>query len=547
MNERQAADAKTLHPLLDKLIAGCLTEAEFAELQNRLRNNPYEQQAYFDYLDLDTDLREMTQGSVIPSVDRNDEAVFWSPKLLLAVLAASLLLVVSALAWISKNHGTKNRIAQDSLASDSVEIAAAGDALLVQSAGARFFRDVVPSVGQSLKSNHPYALTAGMIELKFANGAEVILEAPTAIEIVNSQRMIVKQGSCSVHAPPGAEGFEVLTPEAEVTDLGTRFAVSVTENGETEVQVVEGAAEVRHRNQQVAEKVLLKEHQASRLDGGHLSSIDFAPDQYRKRLPDRLMGFQVGNSNGKTNGLLQQVSVQRSGKTYDYGIGQLIGMEVIHFRGGSNTHCLSTAVSNLEASEADRRSVLESDSLLHTGMLNLGGSKEPLIQDPILKTDDPTQTTPGMAIRFREPVVNGPGPDVVFFELQCAMNPLEGDAFHVSPLRWNTGFRSLTVTQYDITLDSPEAQLVPDFSLLQFRSQVDSLDKLLHGKFEPRTQTMPFYAIGVGIDLSDLGYAADAKVEELFFQDASDVIGDADDIVDPVFIGGLPPIKEETK
>ncbi len=52
-------------------------------------------------------------------------------------------------------------------------------------------------------------------------------------------------GRCSVHAPDGAEGFRVDTPQTQVIDLGTRFTVAVDDVGQTDVQVIEGAAEVQ--------------------------------------------------------------------------------------------------------------------------------------------------------------------------------------------------------------------------------------------------------------------------------------------------------------
>lgn len=100
------------------------------------------------------------------------------------------------------------------------------DAILIQSAGGQFFRDAMPLAGQPLKSRHTYALTDGWIELKFRNGAEVILGPPAVLEVASEDRLIVRQGLCSVHAPPGAEGFRVVTPQSEVVDLGARFSVS---------------------------------------------------------------------------------------------------------------------------------------------------------------------------------------------------------------------------------------------------------------------------------------------------------------------------------
>jgi hypothetical protein len=187
--------------------------------------------------------------------------------------------------------------------------------------------------------------------------------------------------------------------------------------------------------------------------------------------------------------------------------------------------------------------VMESDLLLHTGFLNPGGSIQSLTHDPKLSDNDGAATTPGMAIRFREAVINDPGPDVVFFELQSVVDPMDGDSFHVSPLRFEPGLRSWTVTRYDITLQSPEAKPMPGFDLLQFDKSVGSLEDLLTGTYQIRKPAIPFWVIAIGIDLSDLGYAAGAAVDGLFFQDAMD----DEHCVDPVFVGGLPSLVEKAK
>ncbi|EMI53068.1 FecR domain-containing protein [Rhodopirellula sallentina] len=414
---------------------------------------------------------------------------------------------------------------------------------LADLAGAELFNEITPPRGQSLQYQHEYALVNGMMSLVFPCGAEVILEAPSVIEIADPMQLLVKAGKCSVHAPDGAEGFQVITPQTEVTDLGTRFSVSVDEGGNTEVQVIEGAAEVRQFDKDDSEKVLLKEKQASRFDGGESSSVDFTPTHYRRQLPDRIVGFHVASESQDLQGKLESVSIQHAGVQRLYHVDELIGVEVIHFRGGNNTSNLSTHVGVSAGKGDDRREALESDAYLHTGLINPGGSREPLTQDPVMSHADGKELTPGMAIRFREPVVNRPGPDVVFFELQSAMNPVAGDGFHVSPLKFEPNLRSHTVMRYDITLNSPEAWPVPDFELMQFDSQIDSLDDLLNGTFQIRNPAMSFWAIAVSIDFSDLGYDDDSIVEGLFFQD----VMDDEHCIDPVFIAGLPYGQEEVE
>ncbi|MCM2369277.1 FecR domain-containing protein [Aporhodopirellula aestuarii] len=414
---------------------------------------------------------------------------------------------------------------------------------LVDLAGAELFNEAVPARGNSLEYQREYALVSGMMSLKFPCGAEVILEAPSVIEIADPMQLLVKAGKCSVHAPDGAEGFQVITPQTEVTDLGTRFSVSVEEGGNTEVQVIEGAAEVRQLDQDESEKVLLNEKQATRFDGGESSTVEFTPSMYRSQLPDRVIGFEVNNESVATAGRLESVTIQSAGVPHTYTVDQLIGVEVIHFRAGSNSSNVSMPVGQNLGDGDSRRIVIESDAYLHTGFLNPGGRIEPLSSDPIISGDDDEGLTQGIAVRFREPVVNRPGPDMVFFELQSAMNPAAGDAFHVSPLKFEPGLRTHTVTRYDITLNSPDAWQIPDFELMQFTSRVKSVNDLLYGTFEVRNPGMAFWAIAVSIDFSDLGYAEDSVVEGVFFQD----VLDDEHYVDPVFIAGLPPVSEGTK
>ncbi len=144
-----------------------------------------------------------------------------------------------------------------------------------------------------------------------------------------------------------------------------------------------------------------------------------------------------------------------------------------------------------------------------------------------------------MAIRFARPVVNGPGADVVFFDLQTFANPPDGDAFHVSPLAFRDGLKSLTVDKYDLTIESPEAHDLTSFHVHFFANAVDSLAQLDAIDCLSQKQSNKFRGLAVGIDLSDLGYTVGEVVEGLFFQDAMD----DGHRVDPVFIAGLPEMK----
>ena len=87
-------------------------------------------------------------------------------------------------------------------------------------------------------------LIAGVAEVTFNSGARVFLEGPTVFEVERANRGFLLQGRLVAEVPRRASGFVVNTPQLNVVDLGTRFGVSVTPEGDSEVHVMEGVVEV---------------------------------------------------------------------------------------------------------------------------------------------------------------------------------------------------------------------------------------------------------------------------------------------------------------
>lgn len=244
---------------------------------------------------------------------------------------------------------------------------------------------------------------------------------------------------------------------------------------------------------------------------------------------DGLTSF-THTSNGEGDAIeLTGVSLNRGGLPVDYDVSELIGITLTQFRAGSNANNITTPAGTSAPTTNQRAALLDSDTDLNTGIINPGGQSSPL-------TSDPTATTPGMAIQFDTPVVNGPGPDVVFFELQTTINPTTGDPFHVSPLSGigTNGLQSITISNFDIQFDNGPA--LSGFQLWNCDSAPQNLGDLeTVGLSQNGGDNLDFRVIGTGIDLSDLGYPESAQVDGLFFQANATNGG-----VDPVFIAGLP-------
>jgi len=458
--------------------------------------------------------------------------------IVLAGLAASFVIVVGP----SIPRFGFQQIANDSksqeTADPALELMQSGNLVRVgQSSSAEYFDGGPTVAGQATEFNREYVLNAGLIMLTFPNGANAIVEGPSVFSVLSPTRLLVKIGRCNIHAPEGAEGFRVDTPQTEVVDLGTRFSVEVSDVGLTEVQVVEGAAEVSGKaGMQLDGKLLLRNGEARRFGDSQAEfgeRIEFELDSYRGSLPDRIIAYRCMESNPPVSNLVS-LTVQRDGREIEYSTDQLIGIEMIHFVPQKNLLHVATAPS----AGPVVRELLESDVSLATGLINPGGSPIPLTTDPVLRGSqaDNELLTLGMGFRFKRPIVNGPGPDMVVFDVQSKVDSPNGDGFHVSPLKFSPGLKSYSVTRYDITMKSAQALPIVPFELLSFPNGIDLLDAKLADTNRHHIPSLQFFGLAVGIDFSELGYPLGDSVDGLFIQDDADVKKQ----VDPVFIAGFP-------
>lgn len=96
-------------------------------------------------------------------------------------------------------------------------------------------------------------LTEGEVQLSFRSGAMIAVRAPARFQASAPRAMELGYGVVSAHVPESALGFQVQTPKALVTDLGTGFRLDAARSGELGVQVTDGRVrlEYRSRSQEV--------------------------------------------------------------------------------------------------------------------------------------------------------------------------------------------------------------------------------------------------------------------------------------------------------
>ncbi len=94
-----------------------------------------------------------------------------------------------------------------------------------------------------------YALLEGAAHLRFRNGADLILQAPSAFEIHDAFNVALTHGEVRAIVPPSAKGFTVAVPDAMFEDLGTEFGAAVDgDSGASELHVFDGLVEVKTPN-----------------------------------------------------------------------------------------------------------------------------------------------------------------------------------------------------------------------------------------------------------------------------------------------------------
>jgi hypothetical protein len=248
-----------------------------------------------------------------------------------------------------------------------------------------------------------------------------------------------------------------------------------------------------------------------------------------------VVGYTAAPSGQDT--VLTSVTVTRGKGAAIFHPAKLIGARLVHFKSADASNVATPPGAGIPGPQARER--LLGDGKLNSGVINPGGGASPPDQDPVFTGPD---ATPGFAVEFDAPVVNLPGDDVVLFEFQCEKgSPLEGDAIHVAPLRFEPGLRTVTIKSYDVHFDDPQARWIGPFDFYRLERAPQSLGDLRTSPLSRIGTPDGFKALAVGIDLSELGYAEGAQVKGLFFQD-HDGKGL---MVDPVLVVGLPAPEPE--
>lgn len=218
-------------PELEKLIHlyldGQITPDAMERLNHRLRHNELDRQLFVEHLTLDSALADVASGlvgqqaAVDDIIELNQRAVISGSLITSSLLAAAATILLIVSWWWTGSYQSYATVVR------SVGVPSLVDGMAVRSE-LNVFRE-------------------GVVEFITVRGARVVIEAPAEFRFESPQRLDMRQGRLTADVPPSAVGFTVVTPTGDVIDLGTRFAVDISSQTQSEVHVFEGVVSARSK------------------------------------------------------------------------------------------------------------------------------------------------------------------------------------------------------------------------------------------------------------------------------------------------------------
>ena len=250
--------SESLSALIDALTNGDISTDDHARLQNLLKGSSEARDIFRERMDLEASLRTwaaedvaathrfMTAGGaqVRESVDcANNVSNLRRPLVKIAgisVVAAAIALVIAG-PWLIPLLPESGNVAVDDVppatngdVRDSTELVG----MIRQNDNCEWGVPLRLTAGRFETGS--YSLVSGIAELSFDSGTDVVLEAPCELVVTSRDSARLLTGNVFVTVTELSNGFTLHTPEAEIIDLGTEYAVALDDVA-TEVHVFDGS------------------------------------------------------------------------------------------------------------------------------------------------------------------------------------------------------------------------------------------------------------------------------------------------------------------
>jgi ferric-dicitrate binding protein FerR (iron transport regulator) len=142
-----------------------------------------------------------------------------------------------------------------------------------------------PSPADGLREGTRIRLDQGSLELRIRNGSRAVVLAPAHLRIDSESRMTLYEGTAWFEIGKDAKGFQVVTPQLMVTDLGTQFGVLALLDASHEIHVFSGKVIARSRSGLKTEEQLTSGMARLCDPAGRLKAVPLLPESFLSLLP----------------------------------------------------------------------------------------------------------------------------------------------------------------------------------------------------------------------------------------------------------------------
>ncbi|MEO0448087.1 MAG: FecR family protein, partial [Verrucomicrobiota bacterium] len=231
--------------LIDALLDGECSEADFLRLEAEMHVSREARQAYYERQRLHAllqtvaaDADEITSNAVISFPSFGGSQGGWLPWAMGIAAAVMLLWMAGGLGWKLGKEGVPATVEVS-----TPEPIARGFGVLAEASGAVWGGEHAKGLKRGdLLPEGELHLQAGMAQLELFSGVSVMVDGEARFSVISPMEMQVMSGRMRADVPEPARGFRVRTSSGDVVDLGTEFALQVSDDS-ADVLVLDGEVE----------------------------------------------------------------------------------------------------------------------------------------------------------------------------------------------------------------------------------------------------------------------------------------------------------------
>jgi hypothetical protein len=223
--------------LIDALVEGNISEADFVRLEAEMLVDPEVRQEYYERVELDSLIDVEIRDRSISS-EASKVVVYPTRQLPLPWIAG----IAAAITFAAVAGWFTGQIAPTMVAREKSEPLARGFGVVAEHVDAKWSGDT-PSIQRGeILPDGPLSLASGLVQIDLFSGVALIVEGSADFEILSPMEVRIDSGKVRANVPEQARGFRVHTAAGEVVDLGTEFVLEVDPK-RTEVHVIDGEIE----------------------------------------------------------------------------------------------------------------------------------------------------------------------------------------------------------------------------------------------------------------------------------------------------------------